>query len=56
MWQVGILGGNPEEVPEWPGDDYDSLYVLRISDTGAKRLISFIHDHEGLTQVSPNCP
>ena len=38
---VGAFGGNPGEVPEWPGDDYDSLYVLRISDTGAKKWISF---------------
>jgi len=29
---VSAFGGNPAEVLEWPGDDYDSLYVLRISD------------------------
>jgi len=29
---VAAFGGNPPEVPEWPGHDYDSLYVLRISD------------------------
>jgi hypothetical protein len=52
---VGAFGGNPAEVPNWPDDDYDSLYVLRISDTGAKKLISFSHDHEGLTQLSPDC-
>jgi hypothetical protein len=53
---VGVFGGNPAEVPEWPGDDYDSLYVLRLSDTGAKKWISFSHDHEGLTHLSPDCP
>ena len=53
---VGAFGGNPEEVPKWPDDDYDSLYVLRISDTGAKKLVSFSHDHEGLIQLNPNCP
>ena len=26
---VAAFGGNPPEVSEWPGDDYDSLYVLR---------------------------
>ena len=26
---VAAFGGNPPEVPEWPGHDYDSLYVLR---------------------------
>ncbi len=53
---VGAFGGSPAEVPEWPGDDYDSLYVLRISGTGATKLISFSHDHEGLTNLSPDCP
>ena len=53
---VGAFGGNPAEVPEWPGNDYDSLYVLRISDTGPKKLISFSHDYEELTHLSPDCP
>jgi hypothetical protein len=53
---VGAFGRNPAEVPEWPGDDYDSLYVLRISDTGGKKSISFSHDHEALTQLSSDCP
>ena len=53
---VGAFGGNPAEVPNWPDDDYDTLYVLRISDTRAKKLISFSHDHEGPTQLSPDCP
>jgi len=53
---VGAFGGNPAEVPEWPGDDYDSLYVLRISETGPKKLISFSRDHEELTHLSPDCP
>ena len=52
---VGAFGGNPPEVPEWPGDDYDSLYVLRISEMGPKKLISFSHDHEELTHLSPDC-
>ena len=49
------FGGHPAEVPEWPGDDYDSLYVLRISDAGGKKSVSFSHDHEGLTDLSPDC-
>jgi hypothetical protein len=53
---VGAFGGNPAVVPEWPEDDYDSLYVLRISGAGANKLISFSHDHEGLTHLSPDCP
>ena len=52
---VGDFGGNPAEVPNWPDDDYDSLFVLRISDTGTKKSISFSHDQEGLTHLSPDC-
>ena len=53
---VGAFGGNPADVPDWPTDDYDSLYVLQISNTGAKKVISFSHDHEGLTHLSRDCP
>ena len=53
---VGAFGGSPADVPDWPTDDYDSLYVLQISDTGAKKVISFSHDHEGLTHLSRDCP
>jgi hypothetical protein len=53
---VSAFGGNATEVPNWPDDDYDSLFVLRISDTGAKKSISFNHDQEGLTHLSPDCP
>jgi hypothetical protein len=53
---VGAFGGNPADVPKWPDDDYDSLYIVRISDAGAKKQISFNHDHEGLTHLSSDCP
>jgi hypothetical protein len=53
---VGAFGRNPAEVRSWPDDDYDSLFVLRINDTGVKKLISFTHDHEGLTHLSPDSP
>ena len=53
---VAAFGGNPPEVSEWPGDDYDSLYVLRFSETEPKNLVSFSHDHEELTHLSPDCP
>ena len=53
---VGAFGGNPAEVPEWPGDDYDSLDVFRIINRGPKKLISFSHDHEEATHLTPDCP
>src|SRR5262245_46223549 len=39
-----------------PDDDYDSLFVLRISATRARKSISFNHDQEGLTHLNPDCP
>lgn len=50
-------GGNPEEVPRWPDEDFDSLFVLRISsETSGKRQVSFSHEQQGLTQLSEICP
>ena len=50
------FGGNGAEVPPWPADDYDSLYVLRIDRHNAANPISFTHDHEGLDGLSADCP
>jgi hypothetical protein len=44
------------EVPPWPADDYDSLYVLRLGQHNAANPISFTHDHEGLNGLSADCP
>jgi hypothetical protein len=50
------FGGSPAEVPPWPADDYDSLYVLRIDRHDPAKAISFTHDHEGLDGLSADCP
>lgn len=42
---VQDLGGNVAWVPKWIGKDYDSIYVIRITDG---KTISFTLDHEGL--------
>jgi hypothetical protein len=47
-------GGDPDQVPDWPEDDYDRIYVLRHnSDTNS---ISFSLDHENLNDLSKDCP
>jgi hypothetical protein len=48
--------GNPNDVPGWKNNDYDSLYVLRITGRGTSKSISFMQDHEGLSNLSPDCP
>jgi hypothetical protein len=64
-WEHGILnemvkdllkkwGENPAQVPGWPDDDYDRIYVLRLN-SGTNR-ISFSLDHENLNSLSKVCP
>jgi hypothetical protein len=53
---VSEFHGDPSEVPNWRGNDYDSLYVVRITGPGVTRSISFTLDHEGLSNLSNDCP
>lgn len=50
-------GGNKNLVPEWAGDDFDSLYVVRIASgpDGAKK-VSFSHEQQGLNSMPTACP
>ncbi len=49
-------GGDPKQVGHWPGDDFDSLYVLRITRSAAGASTSFTHLHEGLDGQPTACP
>ena len=54
---MATFGGDIRQVPEWPGNDHDSIYVLRVSRTGSRSSISFTHDQEGLDHKLPKtCP
>lgn len=53
---VRQYGGNPKEVPEWPGKDYDSIFLLKITRSGGKASIVFTIDHENLNDLSDKCP
>ena len=50
------LGEDPHQVPDWPGDDFDSIFVLRIRMDHGKRTIVFSHEHEGLNGLPTTCP
>ena len=51
------LGGNPLDVPEWQGKDFDSLFVVRIrSGEGASPGVGFSHEHQGLDGLPQACP
>ena len=49
-------GNDAAEVPDWPGDDYDSIFVVRIRMEGGKHTVTFAHEQEGLNGMSTSCP
>jgi hypothetical protein len=49
-------GGDATRVPdEWPGDDFDSLFVITITRTGTSTSASFARKHEGLDGQPIDC-
>jgi hypothetical protein len=53
---VSEFGGDSNEVPDWKGKDFDSLYIVRIAGRDAIKSVSFTQDHEGLFNLSTDCP
>jgi hypothetical protein len=49
-------GGDPAQVPPWPGKDYDTIFVIKIFRSGPHTSVTFTIDHEGLNNLSDNCP
>jgi broad specificity phosphatase PhoE len=50
------FGGNPAAVTDWPSNDFDSLYVLRITREGTHDTAAFTHEVEGLNNLPAACP
>jgi hypothetical protein len=53
---VSEFHGDPCQVPDWQAKDFDSLYIVRITGLDSTRPISFTQDHEGLSNLSNDCP
>lgn len=50
------LGGDPAEVPQWGGTDFDSVFVIRAeSSKGDYRQVRFSHEQQGLNGLSESC-
>ena len=49
---VAARGGDASLVPEWPGSDFDSIFVVTL-DQGK---VSFRQEREELTQLAESCP
>ena len=54
---VSAFGGEAADVPEWPEDDFDSIFVVRLrTDVQGRRSVSFEHDLEKLNGQSSTFP
>jgi hypothetical protein len=49
-------GGDSTQVPPWPPDDYDSIFVVRITRSAGRESVAFTIDHENLNNLSDTCP
>ena len=49
-------GENPAKVPEWPENDYDTIFLIKIIHSGGGETLAFTIDHEGLDNLSDDCP
>ena len=49
-------GGDPADVPEWKGDDFDSIYVVKIDWSGPNPTATFARSSEGLNGQPEACP
>jgi hypothetical protein len=49
-------GGDPDQVPDWESSDFDSIYVVKIHQSGSTTTASFALGHEGLDGQKTTCP
>ncbi len=50
-------GKDPSVVPEWPNDEYDRIYIFKITDVDGKKDLKFSIEQQGLTDsLSDKCP
>jgi hypothetical protein len=48
-------GGDPTQVPAWPANDYDTIFVIKITRNQGHESVAFTVDHEGLNGLSTDC-
>jgi regulation of enolase protein 1 (concanavalin A-like superfamily) len=48
--------GSGVTVPAWPSADFDSLYVVRVTNASGVISAQFEHDYEGLNNLPTTCP
>jgi hypothetical protein len=66
-WEHGLLddfaknlvkdnGGDPAQVPSWPGNDFDTIFLVKITRGDSGRSVTFTIQHENLNNLSDQCP
>jgi len=53
---MGAHGGDRTAVPEWQGEDFDSIFVIRLAWTGDAATATFERAQEGLDGRPTTCP
>ncbi len=53
---IVATGGNPDIVHDWKSADFDSLFIVGVTQVGGKTAITFTRDAEGLNNQSTACP
>ena len=53
---VADHGSDPTIVPDWNGDDFDSIYVVQLTQSRAGTAVTFEQRHEGLDGEPTTCP
>lgn len=48
-------GGDPRQAGKWPGNDFDSIYIVRIVRDGAAMRASLEHGSQGLNDKAKPC-
>jgi hypothetical protein len=52
---VETYGGDPTQVPAWPSNDYDTIFVIKITRNKDQESVAFAVDHEELDNLSADC-
>ncbi|WP_448112523.1 hypothetical protein [Mesorhizobium amorphae] len=48
--------GDPDAVPKWPGDDFDGIYVVRLTRKDGETTATFQTERQGLNGLPETCP
>jgi hypothetical protein len=52
-----VYGKDPSVVPDWPDDEYDRIYIFRMTEVDGKKDLTFSVEQQGLNgSLSDKCP